>query len=212
MERLRGRLTYANVMVTILAVLVIGGGTAYAASKVLPKNSVGTNQLKKEAVTPAKLSKASKATLSGPTGATGAPGATGPQGKEGPQGREGPPGEEGPPGREGSPGKGGSPGLKGEKGEPGSARAWALVNADGTIKYGAGVAFVGHDPGGIYCVNLEAGIESSTVGAVVTLQAIGVASTFAVPGACVDQSGAGIEVGILEAGSYVEKAFTILVP
>ena len=48
MTRLRPRLTYANVMVTVLAFVVLGGG-AYAATQ-LPKNSVGTKQLKNNAV------------------------------------------------------------------------------------------------------------------------------------------------------------------
>jgi hypothetical protein len=51
---LRGKLTYANVMVTILAFVILGGGGAYAASK-LAKNSVGTKQLKTGAVTGAKV-------------------------------------------------------------------------------------------------------------------------------------------------------------
>ena len=43
MRRLRDNLTYANVMVTVLAFIVLGG-VAYAAG--LPPNSVGTKQLK----------------------------------------------------------------------------------------------------------------------------------------------------------------------
>jgi hypothetical protein len=74
-KKLRARLSYANVMATI-AVFIALGGSAYAATQ-LKKNSVGTKQLKKEAVTPAKLSKASKATLSGAKGEPGAPGAPG---------------------------------------------------------------------------------------------------------------------------------------
>ena len=53
--RLREKLTYANVMVTILTFIVLGGG-AYAASH-LGKNSVGSKQLKKNAVTTAKIKK-----------------------------------------------------------------------------------------------------------------------------------------------------------
>jgi hypothetical protein len=52
--RLRPRLTYANVMVTLLAFVVLGGGGAYAAVH-LGKNSVGTKQLKNGAVTGAKV-------------------------------------------------------------------------------------------------------------------------------------------------------------
>jgi hypothetical protein len=51
---MRPKLTYANVMVTILAFVVLAGGAAYAASK-LAKNSVGTKQLKNNSVTAAKI-------------------------------------------------------------------------------------------------------------------------------------------------------------
>lgn len=85
MARIRGSLTYSNVMVTILALLVLGGGTAYAASH-LGKETVGSRQLKKGAVTPAKLSPASVATLVGPKGSTGATGPQGPKGDSGPSG------------------------------------------------------------------------------------------------------------------------------
>jgi hypothetical protein len=85
MTRLRSKLTYANVMATIAVFLVLAGGTAFAASQMLPKNSVGSKQIKKAAVTPAKLSKAAKAALTGPQGATG------PQGPKGETGQVGKP-------------------------------------------------------------------------------------------------------------------------
>lgn len=88
MHRIRGRLTYSNVVSTLCLVLLVGGGTAYAASEMLPKGSVGTRQLQKEAVTPSKLSKKAKAGLVGPAGPTGA---VGPQGPQGPQGNQGDP-------------------------------------------------------------------------------------------------------------------------
>jgi hypothetical protein len=53
-KQIRKRLTYANVMVTILAFVVLSGGAAYAASQ-LGKNSVGTKQIKNNAVTAAKI-------------------------------------------------------------------------------------------------------------------------------------------------------------
>lgn len=52
-RRLRNRLTYANVMAT-LALFVALGGASYAATQ-LPRNSVGAKQLKKGAVTGAKV-------------------------------------------------------------------------------------------------------------------------------------------------------------
>lgn len=48
------KLTYANVMSSIAVFLVLGGGAAFAASK-LGKNTVGTKQLKKNAVTTVKI-------------------------------------------------------------------------------------------------------------------------------------------------------------
>ena len=56
MSTIRSRLTYANVMVTILAFVVLGGATAFAAGK-LAKNAVGTKQIKNQAVTAAKIKK-----------------------------------------------------------------------------------------------------------------------------------------------------------
>jgi hypothetical protein len=56
MKAIAGKLTYSNVMVTILAFVVLAGGTAFAASH-LGKNSVGTKQLKRNAVTAAKIKK-----------------------------------------------------------------------------------------------------------------------------------------------------------
>jgi hypothetical protein len=54
----------------------------------LPKGSVGSRQIKKEAVPPAKLSAAAKLTLTGPKGATGA---QGPKGDTGAKGEPGAP-------------------------------------------------------------------------------------------------------------------------
>jgi len=51
---LRRHLTYANVISTVCLFLVLGGGAAFAATK-LGKSSVGTEQLKGEAVTKGKL-------------------------------------------------------------------------------------------------------------------------------------------------------------
>jgi hypothetical protein len=55
MRRIRSHISYANVMATV-AVFIALGGASYAALK-LPKNSVGTKQLKKNAVNGAKVKK-----------------------------------------------------------------------------------------------------------------------------------------------------------
>jgi hypothetical protein len=54
MRKIRPQLSYANVMVTILAFVVLGGGSALAAGA-LGKNSVGSRQLKASSVTTGKI-------------------------------------------------------------------------------------------------------------------------------------------------------------
>src|SRR5262245_50569164 len=56
MNRLKPRLTYANVVATLALCIAVGGSSAFAASQ-LGKNTVGPNQLKKNAVTTAKVKK-----------------------------------------------------------------------------------------------------------------------------------------------------------
>lgn len=88
-------------VIALLALFVALGGTTYAATA-LPKNSVGTQQLKKGAVTKAKINKKTIRQLkgnrgpAGPQGATGAQGPTGATGPQGPQGAQGPQGPPGP--------------------------------------------------------------------------------------------------------------------
>jgi hypothetical protein len=123
MHRPRGKLTYSNVISTLCLVLLLGGGTAYAANQ-LGRNSVGAKQLKKGAVTPAKLSTAAKQTLTGPKGEPGAAGARGPQGDAGAKGERGEKGDRGERGEKGEKGD------KGDPGEPGKAptELWAVIN------------------------------------------------------------------------------------
>jgi hypothetical protein len=99
-------------------VLLDGGGTAYAAAEMPPANSVGTKQIKKEAVTPAKLSKAAKLTVTGATGPKGDSGPAGPQCKEGPRG---------------TPGLEGVKGQEGKEGPAGTALAYALIDSTGNV-------------------------------------------------------------------------------
>lgn len=54
MKKIRGKLTYANVVSSLCLFLLLGGGAAFAAGQ-LAKNSVGTKQIKNGAVTGAKI-------------------------------------------------------------------------------------------------------------------------------------------------------------
>lgn len=109
MSKIRKHLSYANVVASLALFLALGG-VGYAAIK-LPKNSVGTKQLKNGAVTGKKIAPATLKTLAAPGTQTPVvlPGPAGPRGATGPQGETGPPGE------------------------PGSARAYARVDESGTI-------------------------------------------------------------------------------
>ena len=88
MHQFRDRLTYSNVMATV-AVFVALGGTSYAAIT-LPRNSVGSNQLKRNAVTSTDvkdrslgardLSLAARTFLKGQRGPQGERGVQGPPG------------------------------------------------------------------------------------------------------------------------------------
>lgn len=89
-------MTYANVMATFAVFLALGGG-AYAAIH-LPKNSVGTPQVKDGSITPPKLSPNTRYSLRGPAGPAGPSGAPGIRGERGEPGRDGEPGPQGEPG------------------------------------------------------------------------------------------------------------------
>ena len=125
---LRSRLlTYARRHhVALLALFVALGGTSYAAIS-LPRNSVGTPQLKKNAVTSAKVKNrslrandfAAGQLPAGRAGAAGAPGLPGTPGIPGPAGPQGPGGERGPAGPAGPQGPGGERGPAGPLGNAG---------------------------------------------------------------------------------------------
>lgn len=112
-RRVRPHLTFANVMATIAVFAVLGGG-AYAATQ-LPRNSVGTKQIRNGSVTKRKLSRGVRRALRRP----GPRGATGPQGPQGANGSQGPQGElglQGPPGPTGNLGPTGPTGPTGPEG------------------------------------------------------------------------------------------------
>jgi Collagen triple helix repeat (20 copies) len=102
MGLLRRHLTYANVAASLALFLALGGA-AYAATQ-LPKNSVGTNQIRKEAVTAGKIAKKTRQQLQGQRG---------PAGQQGPQGKTGKTGAKGATGARGAQGNTGAPGVDG---------------------------------------------------------------------------------------------------
>jgi hypothetical protein len=114
LKRFRFRPTYSNVVATLALFFALAGG-AWAATQ-LPKESVGSTQLAKGAVTPAKLSEQAKKGFTGPAGPQGA---LGPRGNEGQRGENGAAGATGPQGIRGATGATGATGSRGELGEHG---------------------------------------------------------------------------------------------
>jgi hypothetical protein len=117
------------VAVTALVVAVLGATPiGHAAGKlVLPSGSVGTNQLKKNAVTGAKVANGSLTAADFKTGSV----ATGPQGPKGEQG------DPGPRGANGDPGSPGQPGPKGDKGDAGGP---GISGYEEVVKHGPTLA------------------------------------------------------------------------
>ena len=91
-------------MIVALAALIVAlSGTAYAATQ-LPRNSVGSAQIKAGAVKTTKLASDVKAKLN----KVGARGPKGDKGEQGERGLQGAPGQDGAPGAPGQPGQNGS--------------------------------------------------------------------------------------------------------
>jgi hypothetical protein len=106
----------------LLALFVALGGSSYAAhaaaTKLLPKNSVGSAQVINGSLQKVDLSKRAFAALKDTRGAQGLPGPQGLQGAAGPAGLPGPQGLQGDTGAAGVPGQ---PGAQGQQGPAGPA-------------------------------------------------------------------------------------------
>ena len=113
-KRFLGRPSPAMI-VALAALFVALGGTSYAALS-LPKNSVGSAQIKRGAVTKTKIARGTLAELHGRKGATGPAGPSGAKGDQGIQGIQGIQGTPGIQGIQGPPGVQGDLGPKGDQG------------------------------------------------------------------------------------------------
>jgi hypothetical protein len=99
-SRIRSRLTYANIMVTVALVFAMSGG-AYAVT-----SSGGEPSRLSATKASGKKTAIGRRGPRGPAGPRGADGLVGPQGAQGAVGKEGPAGKEGTAGRDGAPGEG----------------------------------------------------------------------------------------------------------
>jgi hypothetical protein len=104
LSRIRARLTYANVVATI-ALFIALGGSSYAALN-LPRNSVGSEQVKPGSLRASDFKASELSNLRGPRGRRGPVGATGARGANG---------------------------ARGLTGAAGTVRAYATVSADAGV-------------------------------------------------------------------------------
>jgi hypothetical protein len=97
MRMFRPRRPTPALLVACVALVIAMGGTSYAAFS-LPKNSVGTAQLRSGAITQQKIAKRTFRELGGARGPAGAPGRAGATGQTGSAGAQGAAGATGPQG------------------------------------------------------------------------------------------------------------------
>jgi hypothetical protein len=141
--------------VAYLALFIALGGTSYAAAG-LPRNSVGSTQLKSNAVTSAKVKNGSLATSDLSRAAIAAM-----RGNTGPAGPAGSPGSTGPQGAAGLPGATGLQGAKGDRGDPGSIfTGWSRRSVGGALPADGDVTDLARSNGGFGSGALVLPVES----------------------------------------------------
>lgn len=125
----------------VIACIALGvalGGTSVAAIQALPKNSVGTKQLKKNAVISSKVKNRSLLAVDFKAGQL-------------------------PQGPKGDPGAPGAPGAPGQQGPPGPGARWAIVNPDGSILRQSGGITTSKPQTGGYLVNFGENVSNRAV-------------------------------------------------
>ena len=185
-----------SMVVACTALLFALAGTSVAAyQQVVPRNSVGTLQLKNNAVTAAKVKNGSLVRADFRSGQVPA----GPRGLPGPQGPAGPAGAAGP------------AGPAGAAGAAGTAKAYARVLAGGDVDdpraRAINDAAVSKPAAGVYCIDIEGG----ALNAVASVDAVaGEAAATVLLSAC--PAGKEVEVHTFtSAGVAADRAFYVLV-
>lgn len=164
MSFLRRHLTYANVVASLALFLALGGA-AFAATQ-LPRNSVGTGQLKPEAVTSGKIAKKTRNQLRG---------ATGPQG---PQGKTGKAGAKGATGARGATG---ATGAKGANGTDGTGPAFEVFATGKAIGTGSTTIASQNLGAGAYVISANVVVEGPAEATVLCLLNTGGEATGTIP-------------------------------
>jgi len=108
----------------------------------------------------------------------------------------------------------GATGTTGPTGPAGTARAWAIVEPDGTIDHQVNVSsVVQFAKAGDYCVYLN-GIDATTVAAVVTVTGPFISHDVAetLPGVCTGNSGVFVHIWNTDTDLNENSGFSIVIP
>jgi hypothetical protein len=138
--------------VAYLALFFALGGTSIAAANALPRNSVGSPQIKNRSIQKVDISRRTVAALHGARGVRGPAGPAGPTGATG---------------ATGATGTTGAPGAPGATGAPGSALGYAWVDASGALDAARskGVNSVTQPVNGFYCFDLSVDAKNAIASA-----------------------------------------------
>ena len=166
-----GRPRYADVAATLALALSLGG-TAYAATIITSTNIQDNTILSRDVqdsalrgvdisngtITLADIYDGTERALKGQMGPMGPAGPPGLDGTNGATGTTGPKGDQGLRGYTGPAGPKGDRGEKGDPGPPGTARAYALVDPDGSLRphFSHNVRGVTVHPNNTYCFSVGA--------------------------------------------------------
>ena len=187
---IRSRLTFSNV-IAVIALFIALGGASYAAVN-LPRNSVGTKQIKKNAVNSSKVKDRSLLANDFKPGQL-------PRGAVGPTGAAGAVGQDGVPGLDGVAGQTGATGLMGATGPEGPVGPTGLDGGTG--------------PTGTTGATGDAGISSAAVMSAHTRSAISGPSYFAISGITDQAAGTKTDaVSISPAVTVTARNFAVRIP
>src|SRR4051812_34652759 len=139
MRRPHARRPSPSLVISVIALVVAMGGTGYAAFR-LPRNSVGSAQVKKNAITSVKVKNGSLKRLDFAAGGL-------PVGGQGPKGDAGPRGQDGPPGAPGA---------------AGTAKGWGVVNGTSVMR-GKNIGAVTNPTLGSYCVTVSGAVSGKDI-------------------------------------------------
>jgi hypothetical protein len=182
--------------IALLALFIALGGTSFAASQaLLPRNSIGTAQIKRGAIVSSDVKDGGLLARDFKRGQLPA-GPTGPQGAQGAQGAQGP---------------------QGVQGVAGTARAYGETTSTFALNPARtkNVTGISHPQRGVFCLTAAAGIDpaASTIIPAADFANAGTARTIAqIRSTGIDCPNGTFEVRLWDDGAAIDAQFSFLIP